>query len=195
MTMSTDTDPTNNSSKVGQQGTKDSAIPDFVYRFLGDNFHPNNDQTTIQLGNKLDINKGQHVLIIGCSNGKSAVTLARSFQCTVVAIDSSENNISRARGWVEKTGFSEQLEFIRSPGDALEFYDRTFDGVVVDCAFHKFTDKTGTCSEMYRVMKDNGRVGVIDVFVETQLPHEISHLLSFFGIKSLIFTFNGSASF
>jgi ubiquinone/menaquinone biosynthesis C-methylase UbiE len=184
MTISTGTDPTNNRSVDDQNVSNDPTIPNFVYRFLGDNFHPNNDSTTIQLGNKLGLGNGYHALIIGCGNGRSAVTLARSFQCSVTGIDKSENNISLARGWAEKTGFSEQLEFIKSPGDKLNFYDKTFNVVVADCVFHKARDKTGVCSETFRVLMRNGRLGVTDVFVETQLPEQIRHLLSFFGAKS-----------
>jgi ubiquinone/menaquinone biosynthesis C-methylase UbiE len=172
-----------NDHQSGHQTSEpqDTSVHDLVTKFLGDSFHPGSEAVTIQLGNKLGLSKGQYILLIGCGTGKSAITLARSFECSVLGIDQSENNVTLARQRAEKAGFNDQLEFVKVDGNTLEFFDRTFDAVVSDCAFRAFADKTTVCSEIYRVLKPARAVGVMEIFIESSLPEKIEKALAFLG--------------
>jgi ubiquinone/menaquinone biosynthesis methyltransferase len=61
-----------------------------------------------------------------------------------------------------KTGGAGRVFFVRAPGEALPFRDASFDRLTCRIAPHHFTDVRTALSEMARVTRPGGRIGIID---------------------------------
>jgi ubiquinone/menaquinone biosynthesis C-methylase UbiE len=152
---------------------------DLISSVLGDNFHPGGEKITQILGEKLGLNEDSLVLDIACGPGASAIILSRLFGCKVIGIDLSEKNLNKAREFSRSLDLSDKLEFKLADAENLDFIDETFDAVVCECALCTFPNKKKSVSEMYRVLKNGGRVGITDVILEGELPPSFNDMLSY----------------
>lgn len=161
---------------------------DLVAMVLGDSFHPGGEELTIHLGKKLGISKGHKVLDVACGSGTSALALAREFGCKVVGVDLSQKNLDMAQSKAREMGLDKLLEFKYSDAEKIEFPESTFDFVICECALCTFPDMQTAVSEMHRVLKERGKVGITDVIIENELPkglnNIVSHVLCIAGAKS-----------
>lgn len=140
---------------------------------IGDVMHPGGIGLTLRLGARLGLEPGDRVLDVAAGRGVSGRALARRFGCQVVGIDLSDTNVAAARR--ETTG-SERVEFAVGDGEALDFDDGEFDVVICECAFCTFPDKERAASEMARVVKPGGRVGIADLVRRGELPTALQTL-------------------
>lgn len=161
---------------------------DLVAMVLGDSFHPGGEGLTAHFGKKLGISNDHKVLDVACGSGTSAIALAREFDCEVVGVDLSQKNLDLAQNKARELGLDNLLEFVLSDAEKLDFPDGTFDFVICECALCTFPDMQTAVSEMHRVLKDGGKVGITDVVIEKELPKElnniVSHVLCIAGAKS-----------
>ncbi len=151
---------------------------DLVAMLLGENFHPGGEKLTLHLGEKLGLNEQSLVLDVACGAGASAVTLAKRFDCrVVVGIDLSEKNLAKAKEKAFSAGLSQQLTFMRSDAETIKFDDETFDAVICECALCTFPDIKTAVSEMYRVLKKGGNVGITDVTIANEIPQSFKAII------------------
>jgi ubiquinone/menaquinone biosynthesis C-methylase UbiE len=146
-------------------------------KVLGESFHPGGEKLTRYLCEKLGLNSGSVVLDVACGNGTSAITLARQFECNVIGIDLSEKNLKKARKKAQTTGFSDKIVFVRGDAEKINLNDNEFDALISECSLCTFPDKKTAISEMYRVLKKGGRVGITDVVINEVLPEKLNHIL------------------
>ncbi len=96
------------------------------------------------------------VLEVGCGYGRDSAYLAEK-GCLVTGVDSSEAAVELAREiWKELPAV-----FIQGKGEALEFEDRSFEGVWSSNFLHLFRrEKRGTImEEMKRILDKGGLLG------------------------------------
>jgi SAM-dependent methyltransferase len=151
---------------------------DLLTQVLGESFHPGGEQLTIHLGDALGLNKNMKVLDVACASGTSAIALAQKFHCKVVGIDLSEKNLEKAREKASSLGLSHLLEFTKSDAEKIEFENETFDAVICECALCIFPDMETAVSEMHRVLKSQGKVGITDIILEDELPDSLKNIVS-----------------
>jgi ubiquinone/menaquinone biosynthesis C-methylase UbiE len=161
---------------------------DLVAMVLGDSFHPGGEELTAHLGKKLGISKDHKVLDVACGPGTSAIALAKEFGCSVVGVDLSPKNLDLAQKKAQDMDLDNLIEFKCSDAEKLDFPDETFDFVICECALCTFPDMQTAVSEMHRVLKEGGKVGITDVIIEKDLPEGlnniVSHVLCIAGAKS-----------
>jgi SAM-dependent methyltransferase len=161
---------------------------DLVAMVLGDSFHPGGEELTAHLGKKLGISKGHKVLDVACGSGTSAIALAKEFDCKVVGVDLSQKNLDLAQKKAQDMGIDNLIEFKCSDAEKIDLPDGTFDFVICECALCTFPDMKTAVSEMHRVLKEGGKVGITDVIIENDLPKKlnniVSHVLCIAGAKS-----------
>src|SRR5436853_1788014 len=74
-------------------------------------------------------------------------------------------------------GLADRVRFSVGDAEKLPFEDGTFDAVVSECAFCTFPDKPTAASEMARVLKPGGKVGITDVALDqNRLAEELRSL-------------------
>lgn len=102
--------------------------------------------------------KGMSILDVGCGTG-THLELYQKYDCNLFGIDRSPAMLEVAR---TRLGDSARLEL----GDAsrMPYENRKFDLVVCMLALHEMTaqTRTGVLSEMKRVLKEGGRILLID---------------------------------
>jgi ubiquinone/menaquinone biosynthesis C-methylase UbiE len=152
---------------------------EFIAKLMSENFHPGGEALTIHLGETMGLDENSFVLDVACGPGSSPIALAKKFGCRVVGVDLSEKNLDRAREKVEAEGLTDKIEFVISDAEKLQFEDETFDAVICECALCTFPDKKTAVSEMYRVLKPGGKVGITDVIIESELPEELNNVMSY----------------
>ncbi len=151
---------------------------DMVRALLGDVFHPGGLALTHRLGDVIELGPADRVLDAACGRGQSAVYLAESFGCHVTGLDYGSENIAAAEAHAAAKGVDCLTDFRQGDAEGLPFDDGLFDAVVSECSFCTFPDKTSAATEMARVLKPGGRLGLTDMTVSGSLPDDIQNLLT-----------------
>lgn len=118
--------------------------------------------TTIQivgerLAEALDLRAGQTVLDVAAGNGNFTLAAARCW-CSVTSTDYVESLLVRGRKRAEADGYS--VNFQKADAEDLPFEDGSFD-IVASTFGSMFTpDQNRTASEMLRVCRSGGRIGL-----------------------------------
>jgi len=151
---------------------------DIVLMLLGDVLHPGGLDLTYRLGQVMGLSERDRVLDVGCGRGTSAAYLAEQFGSHVTGIDYGTDNIAAAEEHAAARGMAHLTAF--QPGDAegLPFDDNWFDAIISECSFCTFPDKVTAASEIARVLRSGGRLGLTDMTVNGSLPDDIRSVLS-----------------
>ncbi len=118
--------------------------------------------TTLQLvGERLaevmDLRSGESVLDIAAGNGNITLAAARRW-CEVTSTDYVDALLARGRKRAEAEGL--QVKFQIADAEKLPFKDNSFDAVVSTFGAMFSPDQSRTASEMLRVCKSGGRIGL-----------------------------------
>jgi hypothetical protein len=175
----------------GQSNTDDQKLnfqklyhDPMVQKILANNFQPGNIQLTQRLGETLGLDKDSLVLVHTSSvsdPGSPAVTLAKWFQCKVTGIVKNENNLEKAEELANRYGLTDRIGFQVSGSHKINISDRTFDAVVYEGALGEsknLQDKELMVAEMYRLLKNGGKIGISNVIIDGELPNELAAVLS-----------------
>lgn len=149
---------------------------DWARLLIGDSMHPGGWELTMRLGHLLELSPGSRVLDVACGRGSSALRLAGKFGCEVVGVDLSAACVDAARREAIRSDQDGRVSFEVGDAETLAFGDGEFDAVVCECAFCTFPDKVGAASEMARVLKLGGRLGLSDLVARGELAPELRTL-------------------
>ncbi|HZD64719.1 MAG TPA: methyltransferase domain-containing protein [Acidimicrobiales bacterium] len=139
---------------------------DLVGLFLGESYHPGGLALTRRLGEVLGLRPGERVLDVASGIGTTALLLAAEYGVEVVGVDLGEAQVARARSRAEAAGVGDRVRFEVGDAEGLAAEDASFDAVVCECAFCTFPAKETAASELARVTRPGGRVGIADVWLE-----------------------------
>jgi arsenite methyltransferase len=150
---------------------------DLVALLLGDSYHPGGQALTRRLAGYLDLPAGARVLDVASGRGVSAVLLARDYDLLVTGVDLSPANVALARGRANAEGLADRVTFTVGDAERLPYPDEAFDAVVIECALCTFPNKPAAASEIARVLRPAGKLGLTDVVAEpSRLPAELTTL-------------------
>ncbi|MEV4538930.1 methyltransferase domain-containing protein [Asanoa sp. NPDC049518] len=150
---------------------------DAVALILGDSYHPGGLALTRRLADVLRLRDGQRVLDVAAGTGTSALLLAEEFGVRVDGVDLGERSVATATRAADNAGLADRVRFRVGDAERIPFPDNTFDAVVCECAFCTFPDKATAATELARVLKPGGRLGITDVTVAPGgLPPELAGL-------------------
>ena len=144
-------------------------------RFLAEDcFHPGGSALTRRTIEGMRLSDGASVLDLGCGTGTTTRALAQEFGYTATGLDSSERNIEIARSLSRQDG----SRFVSGDAYGLPFADASFDGVIAECVLSVFADKATALTELRRVLKPGGRIGITDMSVAKTLPDEFAQAIA-----------------
>jgi ubiquinone/menaquinone biosynthesis C-methylase UbiE len=106
--------------------------------------------------------KGDLVIDLACGPGTLALRFAPQVR-RVYGLDLTPAMLSSARNTATKDGIV-NLDFTLGDAQNLPFPDRSLDIAVTSYSLHHVPDPERVVSEMARVVKPGGRVGIIDIF-------------------------------
>ncbi len=151
---------------------------DMTQFLLGDVFHPGGLELTARMARELGLNEKDLVLDVACGQGTTVNYLVQNFGCRALGIDLSEANLSTARSKAADQETKDRLTFRAGDAEQLPVEDKTCSVVISECAFCTFSDKNTAASEMFRVLRPGGRLGLSDMTVDqARLPLEMQTLL------------------
>ena len=118
--------------------------------------------TTLQivgerLAEAMDLRAGQTVLDVAAGNGNATLAAARRW-CEVTSTDYVEQLLASARKRAEAEGA--HIRFEIADAENLPFADASFDAVVSTFGAMFSPDQDRTASELIRVTKSGGRIGL-----------------------------------
>ena len=108
-----------------------------------------------QPGNLLDLAAG---------TGDLAIYFRKIFgeQYKIALADPNTDMLSFAKYRLEKLNYSNNIEYIIAYAEDLPFKDNSFDNITIGFGLRNFTDRPHALAEIYRVLRNNGRLIIID---------------------------------
>lgn len=101
------------------------------------------------------------ILDIGCGTGRFLALVAERFpEAEMVGLDICPGMLRRAQPRCQR--FGARVRFVRGDSANLPFDDGQFDVVTCSHSFHHYPDQQRVVREMYRVLRPNGRVMLVD---------------------------------
>ena len=114
----------------------------------------------------VDPQPGERVLDVATGTGMVAFAHARR-GCTVVGIDQSEQMLAAARAKLRRAdfGLAARLTFVPGEAERLPFDRASFDALTFTYLLRYVDDRAATLTELARVVKPGGRIGMLEFAV------------------------------
>lgn len=120
----------------------------------------------------LDLKGHEKIIDIGCGTGSLTIDIAGKLSPAkggqIIGIDAAAKMIALAQKKASGIG---QVQFCISAAEHLEYPDETFDGAISTFFFHHidFELKLQALNEIWRTLKNNGKVVIVDVDTPTNI--------------------------
>jgi ubiquinone/menaquinone biosynthesis C-methylase UbiE len=124
-----------------------------------------------RLAEMCHITKETKVLEVGCGTGGNACYLVEKYGCTVIGIDVAELMVKQAIKKAEERGLTDRVSFRVGDAYHLDFPDATFDAVLT-VFVSQFLDPSRAYFEFHRVLRDDGCLGVNEMYRAENVPAE-----------------------
>jgi len=117
-----------------------------------------------------DLNEGEVVLDLGSGGGIDVLLSAQRVGPSgkVYGLDMTDEMLALAHRNKEEAGV-DNVEFLRGYIEAVPLPAETIDVVISNCVINLSEDKSLVFGEMFRVLKNGGRIGVTDVVASDEL--------------------------
>ena len=103
------------------------------------------------------IGEGENILDIGTGTGEVLIKAGGSFKGLKVGLDPAEGMLKRAG---EKCP---ECRFVMGVGEYLPFKESVFDAITLSLVFRHLEDQSAFLKEANRVLRDGGRIGILDI--------------------------------
>ena len=130
-----------------------------------------------------DLHEGETVLDLGSGGGIDVILSAKRVgpEGLVYGLDMTDEMLALARQNQQEAGVKNAI-FLKGMIEAVPLPADSIDVVISNCVINLSTDKAAVLTEIARVLKPGGRVGVSDVVAEDRLsPEERAERGSFVG--------------
>jgi arsenite methyltransferase len=179
------------------QHSSDRALePELSYfelqAYIGTTKHMGGFETTRELIELCGVNEDTLVLDVGCGVGATACYLAKTYGCHVVGADLRESMVALSNERAHREGVTDHIEFRVADAQDLPFDDAQFDVVLCESVATFIEDKQQVVSELARVVKPGGTVGLNEeLWLETPPAEIVAHVKRAWEVKPGIPTADG----
>jgi SAM-dependent methyltransferase len=136
---------------------------------------PGGRRATQRIIDHLSLNEHSLVLEVAPNMGTTAIQLAKTYGCKIVAVDIHGPSLERAKENVKKAGLQEQITLVMGDARKLPFPDQSFDAVINEAMLTMLPNrhKLQALQEYYRVLKPGGKLGTHDLVLKIPPAQEI----------------------
>lgn len=145
---------------------------------LGDSLHPGGLGLTTRLAGVLQIGPGSTVLDAGSGRGASAVHLAATTGCRVVAVTAEQEGVANGLALAHARGVADRVTFLQDDIRDLPISVGPVDTVVMECVLSILPDKDRALRHLTQLLRPGGRLGLTDVTLNGALPASLESLLA-----------------
>ncbi len=146
--------------------------------------HPGGINLTTEIFKHERINDTSHVLDVGCGTGQTAAYLTQNFGANVTAIDVNRTMLEKAKYRMAINNL--HVHFIKGSIEQTALADRSFDFILSESVL-SFVNKPRALSEIYRLLKMDGRFIAIEQTMNAQLADEdAKEIMQFYGFDSIL---------
>jgi ubiquinone/menaquinone biosynthesis C-methylase UbiE len=131
-----------------------------------DEFHIGGRQATMDFAEQLRLERGMHLLDVGCGLGGASRFFAHERGCRVSGIDLTEEYVNVAATLSRRVGLADRVSYRQASALSLPFAERSFDGAYMMHVGMNIADKAKLFAEVRRVLKPGGFFGIYDVMRE-----------------------------
>jgi ubiquinone/menaquinone biosynthesis C-methylase UbiE len=136
---------------------------------------PGGLELTQELAELCGVQKGAKVLDVASGTGETAWFIAERFTARVYGIDRSDRMIQQAEAKAQSRNL--KVEFRKVDAVRLPFADAEFDAAICECTLC-FLEKERVLSEMARVVRSGGCIGIHDLCWKEGVPDRIKYTLA-----------------
>jgi ubiquinone/menaquinone biosynthesis C-methylase UbiE len=117
--------------------------------------------------------EGEICVDLGSGRGTDALRLAEKVGQNgfVYGIDLSDGMIGKAASTAERLGVT-NVKFIQSNLEKIDLEDNLANLIISNCTINHSSDKQAVWKEVYRILKDNGRFVISDIYSSEPVPEE-----------------------
>jgi len=128
-----------------------------------DEFHIGGRVATKGFLDQLDITADEHVLDVGCGLGGASRFAVQEYGCRVTGIDLTQEYVETGEVLCSWVGLGERITLEQGDATATPYSDGAFDKSYMMHVGMNIPDKRALVSELYRVLRPGGRLGIYDV--------------------------------
>lgn len=125
----------------------------------------------------------KRLLDIASGTGDFAISGLKLKPIQVIGSDISEGMLKVGKEKVKKKGLSDIITFELGDAEDIKHEDKSFDAITVGFGVRNFENLEKGLSEMYRVLKDNGQVAILEFSKPRQFP--IKQFYNFYFLRIL----------
>ncbi|MGI6719112.1 MAG: bifunctional demethylmenaquinone methyltransferase/2-methoxy-6-polyprenyl-1,4-benzoquinol methylase UbiE [Bacteroidales bacterium] len=141
---------------------------------------------------KNTINENDSVLDIACGTADSCIEAIKQGANNVIGLDISEQMLKIAENKINKDDkYKKQIQLVLSESDILPFENNFFDVVSIFFGIRNIPEYDQILTEVYRVLKNNGKLIILELSMPTIFP--INYLYNFY-FKNILPIIGGSIS-
>lgn len=146
--------------------------------------HPGGFALTQSILKDVTIKPSDHVLDIGCGTGQTANFLLTKFSCNVTAIDNHALMVEKTKDRFKH--HDTLITVLQDDAQNLNLQDDSFEFIVAESVI-AFTEISKTLKELFRVLKKDGSLFMIEMTAERKLPVEIQRkACTLYGIEEIL---------
>lgn len=113
----------------------------------------------------------RRILDVATGTGDLALYMYKKLEAEhITGIDLSEGMMDVGRRKVSEAGYDRHITFEPGDGTSLAYADNTFDAVTAAFGIRNFEDIAKGISEMYRVLKPEGHLMILELSVPEKFP-------------------------
>ena len=117
-------------------------------------------------------NPAYKALEVGAATGFTSCYVAKEYGCNVTSTDISKELVEKGQSRAKKLGLS-NVEFMVADAMNLDFNDGIFDAVYGIATTGVLPDKPRALAEYFRVVKQGGVIGGLDLFMRDEASQEV----------------------